>query len=42
LQLHFLQRVRDVRATGQEPDADLLRALSVTVNGIATGLRNTG
>ena len=42
LQLHFLQRVREVRATGQEPDADLLRALSVTVNGIATGLRNTG
>ena len=42
LQLHFLQRVREVRSTGQEPDADLLRALSVTVNGIATGLRNTG
>jgi phosphoenolpyruvate carboxylase len=42
LQLHFLQRVREVRATGQEPDAYLLRALSVNVNGIATGLRNTG
>lgn len=42
LQVNFLQRVREVRASGQEPDADLLRALSVTVNGIATGLRNTG
>jgi phosphoenolpyruvate carboxylase len=42
LQLSFLQRVREVRASGQEPDAALLRALSVTVNGIATGLRNTG
>ena len=42
LQVSFLQRVREVRASGVEPDADLLRALSVTVNGIATGLRNTG
>ena len=42
LQLSFLQRVREIRATGQEPDPALRRALSVTVNGIATGLRNTG
>jgi phosphoenolpyruvate carboxylase len=42
LQVSFLQRVREVRAAGQEPDAALRRALSVTVNGIATGLRNTG
>jgi phosphoenolpyruvate carboxylase len=42
LQVSFLQRVREVRASGQEPDAALSRALSVTVNGIATGLRNTG
>ena len=42
LQLSFLQRVRDVRASGQEPDPTLIRALSITVNGIATGLRNTG
>ncbi|MBU6347132.1 MAG: phosphoenolpyruvate carboxylase, partial [Actinomycetales bacterium] len=42
LQVSFLKRVREVRADGAEPDADLRRALSVTVNGIATGLRNTG
>lgn len=42
LQITLLNRVRDKRAAGQEPDADLLRALSITVNGIATGLRNTG
>jgi phosphoenolpyruvate carboxylase len=42
LQLSFLQRVRAIRADGQEPDPTLIRALSLTVNGIATGLRNTG
>jgi len=42
LQVSFLQRVREVRSAGQEPDPALRRALSVTVNGIATGLRNTG
>ncbi len=42
LQVSLLDRVRGARAIGEEPDEALARALSVTVNGIATGLRNTG
>jgi phosphoenolpyruvate carboxylase len=42
LQVSLLERVRGLRAQGDEPDETLSRALSVTVNGIATGLRNTG
>ena len=42
LQVSLLERVRAVRESGAEPDQELRRALSVTVNGIATGLRNTG
>lgn len=42
LQVSLLERVRRIRAEGGEPDEALSRALSVTVNGIATGLRNTG
>ena len=42
LQITLLSRVRAKRLTGEEPDAELRRALSITVNGIATGLRNTG
>ncbi|MEY4312336.1 MAG: hypothetical protein RLZZ571_1106, partial [Actinomycetota bacterium] len=42
LQITLLNRVREARAKGQEPDSELKRALSITVNGIATGLRNTG
>ncbi len=38
LQISLLERSR--RLTG--PDIELQRALSVTINGIATGLRNTG
>jgi phosphoenolpyruvate carboxylase len=45
--LHYLQvalteRRRADREAGREPDADLARALLLTVNGIAAGLRNTG
>jgi phosphoenolpyruvate carboxylase len=42
LQVSLLERVRQARERGEEPDEALARALSVTVNGIATGLRNTG
>lgn len=42
LQITLLQRVRAARDADEEVSLDLSRALSVTVNGIATGLRNTG
>jgi phosphoenolpyruvate carboxylase len=42
LQITLLQRVRAARRADQQVSVDLSRALSVTVNGIATGLRNTG
>ncbi len=42
LQVQLLRRVRATRADESEVDPTLRRALLLTVNGIATGLRNTG
>jgi phosphoenolpyruvate carboxylase len=45
--LHYLQvaligRLRACEAAGSEPEPELARALLLTVNGIAAGMRNTG
>ncbi len=42
LQVALTQRLREQRAQGGEPDPDVARALLLTVNGIAAGMRNTG
>ncbi|MFM7211994.1 MAG: phosphoenolpyruvate carboxylase, partial [Actinomycetota bacterium] len=38
MQVRLLQRIR----ASEDPSLELRRALSVTINGIATGMRNTG
>ena len=42
LQVALLERWRADRAADRQPDSAVARALLLTVNGIAAGMRNTG
>jgi phosphoenolpyruvate carboxylase len=42
MQVTLMSRFRADRAAGRHPDPAVERALLLTVNGIAAGLRNTG
>jgi phosphoenolpyruvate carboxylase len=42
LQVELIERWRADRSAGREPDPEVARALLLSVNGIAAGLRNTG